>query len=155
MKLSWLADIHLNFLEDNLRKIFYQRIIKTHCDAVLISGDIGEAFSVAAYLKEMSNQIKKPIYFVLGNHDYYSGEINEVRAQMVSLSKKEPLLYWLPVCGVQNLTQNTMLVGQDGWADGRYGNYTNSRVKLRDSRLIVDLFQQKIIGKYPLLEKMQ
>lgn len=48
-----------------------------------------------------------------------------------------------------------MLLGQDGWADGRYGDYTNSRVALNDSQMIADLFQKKIIGKYPLLEKMQ
>jgi Icc-related predicted phosphoesterase len=41
------------------------------------------------------------------------------------------------------------------WADGRFGDYTNSRVVINDSRLIDDLFEYKILGKYKLLEKMQ
>lgn len=38
MKLAWLTDIHLNFLDANERKHFYQGIIKTQCDGVVISG---------------------------------------------------------------------------------------------------------------------
>jgi len=70
MNLAWLTDIHLNFLESNARKKFYEEIVNTHCDAVLISGDIAETPSLADLLSEMANQIKKSIYFVLGNHDY-------------------------------------------------------------------------------------
>jgi len=56
---------------------------------------------------------------------------------------------------MQELANNTFLIGQDGWADGRLGDYQNSRVVLNDSRMIADLFREKILGKYHLLEKMQ
>jgi predicted MPP superfamily phosphohydrolase len=79
MKLIWLTDIHLNFLDVNAREKFYHEIADTYCDAVLISGDIAEAPSITKILKEVVNKIKKPIYFVLGNHDYYRGEISEVK----------------------------------------------------------------------------
>src|ERR1700730_5239121 len=74
---------------------------------------------------------------------------------MSALTKSEKLLYWLPASGMQTLDENIILSGQDGWADGRLGDYQNSRVALNDSRLIADLFQEKILGKYQLLEKMQ
>lgn len=155
MNLTWLTDIHLNFLDDDAREKFYEEIICTHCDAVLISGDIAEAPSLVALLKEMANQIKKPIYFVLGNHDYYRGQVNEMRETMITLTKAHELLCWLPASGMQILSHNTILIGQDGWADGRLGDYQNSPVSLNDSRMIADLFQQKIMGKPQLLTKMQ
>ena len=155
MKLAWLTDIHLNFLDSTERKHFYKEIEKTHCDSILISGDIAEAPSLADILIEMADQIKKPIYFVLGNHDYYRGQINSVREAFRELSKTHEKLFWLPASGPQLLVNNTILLGQDGWADGRLGDYQNSRVALNDSRLIGDLFQQSLLGRSHLLKKMQ
>lgn len=155
MKLAWLTDIHLNFIDDVERKEFYQEIVNTGCDGVLISGDIAEAPCLIDILNEMAGYIDKPIYFVLGNHDYYRGQINEVHEAMTALTQKHDKLFWLPAAGMQKLDNNTFLIGQDGWADGRLGDYQNSRVVLNDSRMIADLFQEKILGKYQLLEKMQ
>jgi predicted MPP superfamily phosphohydrolase len=155
MNLAWLTDIHLNFLDEEAREQFYRELANTHCDALLISGDIAEAPSVEDMLIEMVNQFKKPIYFVLGNHDYYRGKVSEVHDAMRTLTKTQKKLYWLPASGIQQLDRNTILLGQDGWSDGRLGDYQHSRVSLRDSTMIADLFQQKILGKIPLLEKMQ
>lgn len=155
MKLTWATDIHLNFLDNDSRERFYQEIIKTNCNAVVISGDIAEAPSISAIMKEMSHAIKKPVYFVLGNHDYYKGNVNQVRQEMTDLTNFEELLFWLPASGIQILDEQTILLGQDGWADGRLGDYSNSNVTLNDSRLIADLFQERMLGKFKLLEKMQ
>ena len=155
MKLAWLTDIHLNFLEDDAREKFYQKILNTKCEAVLISGDIAEAPNVAGLLSEMADYIKKPVYFILGNHDYYRGQVNQVRGEMVNLTNTKDKLYWLPASGIQELLGKTILVGQDGWADGRFGDYQSSRVAINDSRMIADLFQAKMLGKFLLLEKMQ
>jgi hypothetical protein len=51
MKLTWLTDIHLNFLELEEHKSFYQTIINENSDVILISGDIAEAPSIADLLK--------------------------------------------------------------------------------------------------------
>ena len=48
-----------------------------------------------------------------------------------------------------------MLLGQDGWADGRYGDYAKSGVSLNDSRLIAYLLQEKLVSRNALLQKMQ
>lgn len=155
MQYAWLTDIHLNFIDDLVRQKFYQEIVNTKCDGVLISGDIAEAPCLVDMLNEMAKYIDKPIYFILGNHDYYSGQIKEVYDAMTGLTKNNEKLFWLPASGMQKLDNNTFLIGQDGWADGRLGDYQNSRVVLNDSRMIYDLFQAKILGKYQLLEKMQ
>lgn len=155
MRLVWLTDIHLNFIDDVARQKFFHEIINTQCDGVLISGDIAEAINIETILLEMGDYIKKPIYFILGNHDYYRGEISEVRSSMSNLTQSHEHLVWLPAAGMQRLDGNTILVGQDGWADGRLGDYSNSRVALNDSRMISDLFKGKLLGKYQLLDKMQ
>ena len=65
MQYAWLTDIHLNFIDDTARQKFYQKIVDTECDGVLISGDIAEAPCLSDILSEMGNFIDKPIYFVL------------------------------------------------------------------------------------------
>jgi predicted phosphohydrolase len=155
MKLTWITDVHLNFLEKDERIDFCHTLIATDSNVVVISGDIAEATSIESILKEMASTIQKPIYFVLGNHDYYRASINDLRNKMISITKNEPFLFWLPSSGPQKLNNDVVLLGQDCFADGRYGDYTNSRVVLNDSRMIVDLFQSSALGKYPLLEKMQ
>ncbi len=155
MKLAWLTDIHLNFIDENARQIFYQEIIDTQCDGILIGGDIAEAPSLVDILNEMTMVTKKIIYFILGNHDYYRGQINEVRDAMRTLTESNEKIFWLPASGIQQLSNDTFLIGQDGWADGRLGDYQNSRAVLNDSRMIVDLFQEKMLGKNHLLKKMQ
>ena len=70
MKLTWITDVHLNFLEKDKRMDFYQMLIATDSDGEMISGDIAEATSIEPILKEMVNATQKSIYFVLGNHDY-------------------------------------------------------------------------------------
>lgn len=155
MNIAWLTDIHLNFLDSNARHLFYETIIGSEAERIIISGDIAEAPTVSSFLLEMGEALAKPIYFVLGNHDYYRGQIANVRIQMQQLTNKEPLLFWLPVAGPILLEKDSYLLGQDGWADGRFGDYYNSSVIMNDSRMIDDLFQKNCLGKTELLEKMQ
>lgn len=155
MKCAWLTDIHLNFLEKEERLTFYQSIKLSNVDIVLISGDIAEAPTVVDLLEEMYEMLKYPIYFVVGNHDYYFGQIESVKNQLEKLTKKSNKLYWMPALGPVLLDNGAILIGQDGWADGRLGDYNNSQVVLADSRLIAELFKEKILGKYQLLDKMQ
>ena len=67
MKLAWLTDIHLNFIDLTQRKQFYQKIMDSLCEGLLISGDIAEAPCVEELLQELALFLKRPIYFVLGN----------------------------------------------------------------------------------------
>ena len=81
-----------------------------------------------------------PIYFVLGNHDFYGGRISAVRELMRQLTRKDPARWgWLPVAGVVPLSERVGLVGVDGWGDGRVGNYSGSKIELADWRQIEDL----------------
>lgn len=111
MKLAWLTDIHLNLLKVESRPKYYESILANGCDVLLISGDIAEVPSLIDILNEMAGQIKKPIYFIVGNHDYYRGSINEVRKELTALSMANANLFWLPATGLQQLLNNTILLG--------------------------------------------
>lgn len=152
-KLAWLTDIHLNFLSQEKRMDFYQEIIDAAIDVVLISGDIAEAPTVADMLQEMSETIKKPIYFVLGNHDFYGGKIKDAHQKIWDTSNDKTIIY-LPTYAGRQINTETAIVGVDSWADGRYGDYENSRVRLNDHVHIED-FKGLEFTRAQILDKMQ
>src|SRR3954469_8544205 len=108
----------------------------TEADAFVITGDIGEAHDVALHLNAIDNAVQRPVYFVLGNHDFYRGSIAGVREKVRGLCAVTPNLHWLPDAGVVPLAGDTCLVGHDGWGDGRLGDYHGSDVMLNDFGLI-------------------
>jgi predicted phosphohydrolase len=154
-KIAWLTDIHLNFLDLEARKLFYQRISDANTDSLLITGDIGEARDICKLLTELSTNIDKPIYFVLGNHDYYFGSVISVREAILALCAQNSKLYWLGKPEIIELNNHTILVGHDGWADGRYGDFDHSPVNLNDSRYISEQYQARLLNKSELLKEMQ
>ena len=135
----WLTDIHLEFLDDLAFSGFLRELGEKNGNAILISGDIAQAPTVTGYLAKMAQSLAIPIYFVLGNHDFYHGSISTVRDAVTSLSKETPHLHWLNVCGPVFLNSTTCLVGHDGWGDARLGDYDNSAVMLNDFLLIHEL----------------
>ncbi|MHC5536697.1 metallophosphoesterase family protein [Singulisphaera rosea] len=132
MKLAWFTDIHLNFLRQPGLKAFFSSL--PDADAFAISGDIGESHDVAAHLRAFAEL--RPTYFVLGNHDFYGGSIAGVRAEISELCRDVRNLHWMPDAGIVPLSESTCLVGHDGWADGRLGDYHGSDVRLNDFRYI-------------------
>ncbi len=137
-RLAWMTDIHLNFLTDEEIDGFCATISATEADVVLVAGDIGEAPSVGEYLCRLAT-VGLPVYFVLGNHDYYGASIASVRQQMGKLAAREPALHWLVESGVVELSADTALIGHGCWADGRLGDYEGSRIMLNDYVHIAEL----------------
>jgi hypothetical protein len=138
-RVVWLTDIHLNFLTEAKVKAFLAEVDGARPDAVLIGGDIGEAHDVCDYLGQIGQAIAVPVYFVLGNHDFYHGSIRETRRRVAELCAGHPRLHYLTVEDHAELAPHVGLVGHDGWADGRLGNYARSLVAMNDFRLISEL----------------
>jgi Icc protein len=139
MHVTWISDIHFEFLSDTAITDFLRAIRQTCPDAVLITGDIGQAPSLVSYLSEMESLVRCPIYFVLGNHDYYHGSIAAVRQQVGRKCSTSSLLHYLTDCDAVSLSAATCLIGHDGWGDGRLGDFTGSTVELNDFVLIDEL----------------
>jgi 3',5'-cyclic-AMP phosphodiesterase len=154
MQLAWLSDIHLNFPSEMEVQNFFATVREMDPDAVLITGDIGEARDVASWLERMDDAWDRPIYFVLGNHDFYGGSIAGVRASVTALSRKRTNLRYLTAIGVCELTSHVGLIGDDGWADARLGNYEQSLVMMNDYRLIAELAPLSKQQRWPKLKQL-
>jgi len=69
--LTWLTDLHLEFCGYRTRHQLYDSINQAPGEIVIITGDLSAGSHRLAQYTELAEQIKKPIYFVLGNHDRY------------------------------------------------------------------------------------
>jgi Icc protein len=139
MKLGWLADIHLDFLDDAARRNFILQLAKHEVDAWLLCGDIGQAGSVNRYLRELADGISAPLYFVLGNHDFYGGSLERVRPHVRSLALELEGLVWLTGIPAVPAAPGVAITGDDGWSDARLGDPAGSDVELNDFYLIEEL----------------
>jgi predicted phosphohydrolase len=133
VRATWLTDIHLNFLRPLALQAFYERVREEQPQVLLVTGDIGESDSVMRFLEELG--AIAPVYFVLGNHDYYRSSIAAVRGAMERL---DGVATWLPAHEPMRLTSNIALIGIDGWGDARCGEL-ESTVQLSDWNLIDEL----------------
>jgi len=136
MKLAWATDIHLDHAGESARRRFCQSV-NEQADALVVTGDIVESRILGSALESLATLTERPVYFVLGNHDYYRGSVAGTRRQ-VGYVVDEGLVY-LSQAGVVGLSPNTALVGHDGWADGRLGDLDGSDVILNDFLLIDEL----------------
>ncbi len=121
---AWLTDIHLEFLVDKETATFVKDLAAQELEGLFITGDISTATQIEAHLQLFENLYQSPVYFVLGNHDYYGGSLEIVRKVVEEICSKSKWLHWLPASGVVRLNKDTCLIGHDGWADGRFGDYT-------------------------------
>jgi len=138
-RLAWMTDIHLNFLGTMQIENWLEEIQQEEFDALLITGDIGEADSLQDYLLRIEGRLKVPVYFVLGNHDYYRSSVENVRANMRRLHEEHPRLNWLPEQGIVKLSDTVGMVGHGAWGDGGYGDFMASSLMLNDYVMIHDL----------------
>ena len=138
-KIAWATDIHLDHISQ--KEAPYQNWVESikssQCESLLLTGDIATAPTLDDWLQRVSVDIQIPIYFVLGNHDYYHGSINEVRTAL-GLSK-HPNLHWLGKGEVTRLSDSTSLVGHGGWGDTRVGDFFTTNIRVNDHRLIEEL----------------
>lgn len=148
MRIAWMTDLHLNFVDRRSIKTFCQQILVASPDAVFLAGDIGEAPSIVGYLKEIEELLQMPLYFVLGNHDFYRGSIAQLRREVAQLSARSRFLRWLSNAGVVKLSSETGLIGHDSWADGRFGNGPRSNMMLNDYLLIGDFIGLSVTERF-------
>lgn len=137
MRLAWATDIHLNFLTPDEVAAFGKRVAALGADAFVVSGDIAEAPSLVDLIEACASAVGLPMHFVLGNHDYYSGTIDAVREAARAMDPSHAV--WLPANEPVRLDSETVMVGADGWADGRLGDPMGTRVRLNDFIMIEDL----------------
>ncbi|HEU0069465.1 MAG TPA: metallophosphoesterase, partial [Nitrospiraceae bacterium] len=153
-RLLWLTDIHLNFVGISDRDRYLDSLAAAQPDAILLGGDISEAPDFGDYLSRLDVCLQVPIYFVLGNHDFYRGSIPHVRQRAARLCGQNPRLHYLTSSPPVELTSQCGLVGHDGWADARAGDYERSDVLLNDYVLIHELAIYDKVARRSVLESL-
>lgn len=152
MKLAWITDTHFDFLSDNAVRVFLRGFRTWNPDVLLLGGDTSISQKLDHHLRIVAEEYEGPIYYVLGNHDYYGGSIERVREACIRRYKHDSRVQWLPKAGVVELTPTRCLIGNGGWGDGGCGDFMRSPVVLNDYRRIKELTGK---SKHALLKKLQ
>lgn len=154
MRCVWLTDIHLNFLKPEQIDAFYDTVAAARPGAVLVSGDISVGATCGALMDRLGERLQRPVYFVLGNHDFWERGWEEQREAMTLLTEASSWASWLPAAGVVELTPATGLVGHDGWYDGRAGDYDGSGVMMNDWVRMSDFAYQGKAGRLATMQAL-
>jgi len=139
MPLAWATDLHLDTLGWATRDKREPKVkIKAFCDklryaeastdGLLITGDIADGHPTDDWFAILKTAYRKPIYFVLGNHDYYNGGIDITTSRVRRYSKTLGGLHWLNDTDGVELSGSTMLIGHDGWYCGTEGDGIESKL---------------------------
>ena len=154
-RIAWLTDVHLEFAHSpEETESFLDSIVATNPDCLLVGGDTSTAPYLAEALLLLEERLGVPIYFVLGNHDFYYGSISHVRNLAENLTSTHRWLRWLTAAGIVELTPQTGLIGHDGWADGRLGKASESQILLSDYSLIDEFKGLSSEGRFRKLNEL-
>ncbi|MCB1111827.1 MAG: metallophosphoesterase [Chlamydiales bacterium] len=138
-KYVWVSDLHLDAADEYKHHDFIRQVKQEDADALLIGGDISNGVNSLVHLRHLASLMKKPIYYVLGNHDYYYGSIEETRRKAYEILEELPQLLFLTAMNPVALTEDTALLGDDGWSDAQAGDFLHSDIELNDYYFIHEL----------------
>ena len=118
MKFCLLTDLHMN----RYPRFFNKRLLRKakDCDALLVMGDITTGLHTEKHLEMLGNSCKD-VYFVLGNHDFYTSSFQEVSIKVKEFCNGKNL-WWLDDEEPVEVFPGTWLLGVDGWYDGAHGD---------------------------------
>lgn len=105
-----------------MKRRFIDRITSMNADGLIITGDVSNGLWLESDLRYLAEHHPKPIYFVLGNHDYYWRYMGSVQNDVARLCKEYSNLVWLTNNDPQALAPGVSLVGHEGWFDANCGD---------------------------------
>lgn len=151
MDLAWITDIHFDHLFEE-RILQFTRSLRGEMEdapgvlwqGILCTGDISCAevpnfsqFDLQKSLRALVQESGLPLYYVLGNHDYYRTSIKHLRETLPTW--QIPGAHYLSILDPISLTERTVLTGCDGWSDGLASNFMMSSLVLNDYEYIEEL----------------
>ena len=120
MKLCWLSDTHLDHADEWVRMALAEKCAN-ESDAVVITGDVTSGTELKL-LAEFATDYGKPVYFILGNHDYWGGSFASVTKAVRAMCRRQSNLIWLDDSPPIRLTPTVQLCGVGGWYDAQFGD---------------------------------
>lgn len=136
-RLLWFTDTHLNYWPGSKHKLI-GHIRRESPSGVIISGDISSGTNLRSDLTFLAQNVLCPIYIVCGNHDAWFISFDEMRHIVRSVTNEFPQVIWLSDRDQIRMSEDTCLIGADGWYDVAVGN-PNVTVLTGDWMAIDDL----------------
>lgn len=137
-RLAWVTDPHFDHASVGAITAHVASLHGEAPDAVLVTGDFATAASLPRWLRAYRRMVECPVYFILGNHDFWGGSVAEGReAALRAASGLEGLTY-LTRAEPVTLTPGVALVGHDGWYDARAGRWQEARFRMQDWELVAE-----------------
>jgi len=136
--LTWLTDPHLEFCSHQTRRRLYHSINQAAGEIVIITGDLSAGSHRLAQYTELAEQIKKPVYFVLGNHDRYGTTFANAETVVKRVTALFSHMVRLNGSQLVPLNKSVALIGVDGWADGLGGEGPATKARINDFYEILD-----------------
>lgn len=133
--LDWITDPHFDTKKVERLRTFLTSLHHRPSEGLLVTGDFCEGWNLTQILGILCASYKGPIYFVLGNHDYYGSWIEDQRKEVDKFRKqvsKRDIRFLTLEKEPISLTEKTCLIGHDGWYDGQFGLGKNSRFSMPD-----------------------
>ena len=136
--LTWLTDIHLEFCSHLTRNELYRSINDAAGEIVVITGDLSAGPHRLAQYVELAEKVRKPTYFVLGNHDRYGTTFANTETVVKRVTAQFSHLARLDGSQLIPLNESVALIGVDGWADGLGGEGPATKARINDFYQILD-----------------
>jgi len=150
-KYLWITDPHLNFLTRQQLIVYLSQIQSQNPVGIFLTGDISEGTQIEHHLRLASEFISCPIYFVLGNHDFYRSNFDSVNKSMINLSNRYDNLFYLNLHEPLKLSEEVCIIGHDGWYDSRWREPYTSLIFAWDYFYIDDFNSTTLSNKDRLL----
>lgn len=143
-KIAWGADLHLEYKRDridtNTLNSYLEALKKQEPDALLLGGDIGTHETTPEILSILAQETNTPIYFTLGNHDFYNNfdnpetkTVKKTIEKIHNLANNHRTLSFLDTNTTPiKLTEDTALIGETSWADAKYGTIDFTKFRICD-----------------------
>jgi len=132
INMLWLTDLHIDFKTKDALNDFFKKISLVKSDGICITGDIGEKGKSISFIQKLSKTTKLPVYFVLGNHDFYGFKIEELQAKVHHTFINTSDIFYLNSHHYLPLSSKTAIIGIDNWYDLSQGDFFSSTVKPND-----------------------
>ena len=118
--IAWITDPHFDQCDISKIETLIKDIKKQKADAVLITGDIAEKGTTGLYLQFLQRGLKLPVWFVLGNHDWYN--ISRERGEEILSKYLSDDLVLLDNIHEIKLNKKSCLVGGENWWDAAFSD---------------------------------
>jgi len=113
VRILWITDIHADKKTEKEKEELLCRLEAARSDVLFLTGDIAEGEITALFLEDLWERFRKPVFFVLGNHDYHGSFLEDKRRDFSEKYSKD--LVYLPSMEGVDLGNGRGLVGIDNW----------------------------------------